>query len=218
MSVKLRDPKVLAGVVLGAVALVVVGAWILLVSPERSKVGTLDGQITSVQTQIDQRRAALAAPKADVHVRASDVFRLTRAMPDATDMSGIIMVLNRAASGRKLEFESLQPGATVAQAGFNVQPLSVIIQGRFADVSGFLGDLRQLVRVKKHELAATGRLFAIDSVNFTAPDNKKAFPNVKATLTVDAFMFAGGVLPATPGASPSTTPAASGTVAAGANP
>jgi len=218
MSVKLRDPKVLAGVVFGAVVVVVAGAWILLVSPERSKVGKLDGQITAVQAQIDQRRAALAAPKADVHVRASDVFRLTRAMPDATDMSGIILVLNRVASGHKLEFASLQPGATVAQAGFNVQPLSVIIQGRFADVSGFLGDLRQLVRVKKHELAATGRLFAVDSVNFTAPDNKKAFPNVKATVTVDAFMFAGGVVPATPGASPSTTPAASGTVAAGANP
>ena len=94
----------------------------------------------------------------------------------------------------------------------------MVIQGRFGDVSGFLGELRQLVRVKKHALAATGRLFAIDSVNFTAPDNKKAFPNVKATLTVDAFMFAGGVLPTTPTESPSTTPAASGTVAAGANP
>jgi Tfp pilus assembly protein PilO len=218
MSGKLRDTKVLAGVVFGVVALVAAGAWILLVSPERSKVGKLDSQITSVQAQVTQRRAALSTPKADVHVRASDVYRLTRAMPDATDMSGIIMVLNRVASGHKLQFESLQPAPAVAQAGFNVQPLSVVIQGRFADVSGFLGDLRKLVRVKRHELAATGRLFAIDAVNFTAPDTKKSFPNVKATLTVDAFMFAGGVLPATPGESPSTTPAASGAVAAGANP
>jgi len=62
MSAKLGNPKVLAGVVFAAVALVVAGAWILLVSPERSKVGTLDGQITSVQTQIDQRRAGAGSP------------------------------------------------------------------------------------------------------------------------------------------------------------
>lgn len=218
MTAKLRDPKVFAAVVFGAVVLVVAAAWILLVSPERSKVTKLDGQVTSVQAQIDQRRAALATPKADVHIRASDVYRLTRAIPDATDMSGIIMVLNRVAGSHKLQFESLQPGAMVAQPGFSVQPLTVVIQGRFGDVSGFLGELRKLVRVKKHQLAATGRLFAIDSVNFTAPDSKKSYPNVKATLTVDAFTFTGGVLPTTPGESTSTTPAASGTVAAGANP
>jgi Tfp pilus assembly protein PilO len=218
MTAKLRNPKALAAAVLGTVVVVVAGAWLALVGPERSKANKLTGEIASVQTQIDQRKAALAAPKADIHVRASDVYRLTRAMPDAPDMAGIILVLNRVAGSHKLQFESLQPSGVVAQTGFSVQPLSVVVQGRFGDVSGFLGDLRKLVRVKKHALAATGRLFAVDSVNFTAPDSKKAFPNVKATLTVDAFMFTGGVLPTTPGTTPTTTSPASGTVAAGANP
>ena len=217
MNAKLRNPKILAGAVLGTVAVIAAGAWILLVSPERSKVGKLDGQISAVQTQIGQRKAALATPKVDVHVRASDVFRLNRAMPNSTDMPGIIVVLNRLAAGHKLQFESIQPGAAVAQAGFNVQPLTVVIQGRFADVSGFLGQLRKLVRVQKHHLAATGRLFAIDSVEFGSPDSKKTFPNVKATLNVDAFMFAGGVL-ASPNQSTPTTSAATGSVAAGAKP
>ena len=216
MSAKLRNPKALVGLVLGAVAVVTAAAWILLVGPERSKVGTLDGQISSVQKQIDQRKAALATPKANVHVRASDVYRLTRAMPDSIDMSGIILVLNRLAAGHDLQFESIRPNPLVIQVGFNVQPVAVVLQGRFGDVSSFLGDLRKLVRVKRHELAATGRLFAVDSVELARPDNnKKTFPNVKATLTVDAFVFAGGVL-ATP--TPSSPSAASGTVAAGANP
>jgi Tfp pilus assembly protein PilO len=217
MSLNLRNPKILFGTVLGGVVVVVAVAWIALVGPERSKVGKLNDQIASVQTQIDQRKAALARPGANVHVRASDIYRLTRAMPDTTDMSGIIVVLNQLASGHKLQFESLQPGPQVAQAGYNVQPITVVITGRFGDVSGFLGELRQLVRVKRHELAATGRLFSVDSIDFAAPDNKKTFPNVKATLTVDAFMFAGGVLsPTTP--STSTPSAPGGTVAAGANP
>jgi Tfp pilus assembly protein PilO len=218
MSAKLRDPKVLAAVVLGAVVLIAAVSWIALIGPERSKATKLDGQITSVQSQIDQRKAALATPKVDVHVRASDVFRLTRAMPDTTDMSGIILELNKVASGHKLTFSSLQPGAQVTRSGFNVQPLTVVVQGRFGEVSGFLGDLRTLVKVKKRQLAATGRLFAVDSVDFSAPDNKKTYPNVKATLTVDAFMFAGGVIPTAPDESTPTPSAPSGTVAAGANP
>jgi Tfp pilus assembly protein PilO len=216
MSAKLSNTKVLAGVVFGAVALVTAVAWILVVGPQRSKVGKLDGEITSVQTQIDQRKAALATPKVNLHVRVSDLYRLTRAMPDAADMPGIILVLSRLASGHTLKFVSIQPGSPVAQTGFNVQPLSVVVEGGFGDVSSFLGDLRKLVRVKKHELAATGRLFAIDAVDFATPEAPKTFPTVKATLTVDAFTFAGGVT--TPNPSTSTPSAANGTVAAGANP
>jgi Tfp pilus assembly protein PilO len=215
MTAKLRNPKALVGLVLGAVVVVTAGAWILLVSPERSKIATVDGQIASVQTQIDQRKAALATPKANLDVRATDVYRLTRAMPDSVDMAGIILVLNRLAVGHDLQFESIQPNPVVTQVGFNVQPVSVVLQGRFGDVSSFLGDIRKLVGVKRHKLAATGRLFAVDSVEFARPDNKKTFPNVKATLTVDAFVFAGGVLPTPTQSSPS---AVSGTVAAGANP
>jgi len=64
-------------------------------------------------------------------------------------------------------------------------------------------------------LLASGRLFSVDQIAFGQPDSKKAFPDVKATITVDAFMFVGS-LPAVPS---TTTPSApSGTVAAGATP
>jgi hypothetical protein len=130
-------------------------------------------------------------------------------------MSGIILVLTRLAAAHHLEFDSIQPNALVLQSGFNVQPVAVVIQGRFGDVSAYLGALRKLVRVQRHQLAATGRLFSVDSVEFAAPTSKKTFPNVKASLTIDAFMFAGGVL-ATPTQPTPSTP--NGTVAAGANP
>jgi Tfp pilus assembly protein PilO len=214
MSAKLRDPKILAATVLGAVVVVSAAAFFLLVGPQKSKVTKLDGQISSMQQQIDQRKAALATPRAQVHVRASDGFRLTRAMPDAIDMSGIILVLNRLSAGHQLSFDAIQPGATVVQTGFNVQPLTVTVQGRFADVSAFLGDLRKLVRVKKHQLAATGRLFAVDAVDFAKPDGKRTFPQIKATLNIDAFTFTGGSLTTPNQSTPSDS---SGTVAAGAN-
>ena len=199
MSAKLRNPKVLAGVVLGGVVLDRGGrldrCWS---GPSGRRSASSTAQIPSVQTQIDQRKAALATPKVE---RARS--RQRRLPPDAGDARrqptcpGSSSSSTGSPAGTQLKFVSIQPGALVAQTGFNVQPLTVVVQGGFGDVSRFLGDLRKLVRVKKHKLAATGRLFAVDSVDFATPESPAKFPTVKATLAVDAFTFAGGVLPTT---------------------
>jgi hypothetical protein len=195
------------------VLLLVAAIWFLAVSPQNSKASSLDSEIAATQTKIAQRRAELASPSAQVHLRASDLYRLTKAMPDQTDMAGIILALNRLAVAHGLSFEGIQSVPQVAQAGYVVQPVTVTVQGRFSSVSAFLRELRRLVDVRKRSLVATGRLFSVDQITFGQPDSQKAFPDVKATLTLDAFMFAGGA-PAVPS---TTTPAApSGTVAAGA--
>ncbi len=198
-----------------SVLLAVAAVWFLAVSPQSSKASRLDSDISAAQTKIAERRAELAAPSAQVHLRASDLYRLTKAMPDQADMAGIILALNRLAKSHGLSFEGIQTVAVVAQTGFSVQPVTVTLQGRFSAVSSFLRDLRRLVDVHKRALRATGRMFSVDQIAFGPPDNKQAFPDVKATITVDAFMFVGG-LPAVPS---TTTPSApSGTVAAGATP
>jgi hypothetical protein len=81
-----------------------------------------------------------------------------------------------------------------------VHPFEVQLEGRFANVSSFLGDLRKLVRVKKQTLDVRGRLFAVDTLALQKPDGDKKFPTVKAIVTLDAFNFT-GVAPAAPGTS-----------------
>ena len=215
MKSRLRSQNGMIAAGFGGVLLLVAAVWFLAVSPQHSKAARLDSDISAVQAKIAQRRSELASPSAQVRVRASDLYRLTKAMPDQTDMAGIILALNRLAKAHGLSFDGILPVAAVAQTGFNVQPVTVTLQGRFSAVSGFLRDLRRLVDVHKRALLATGRLFSVDQIAFGPPDDKKAFPDVKATVTVDAFMFVGG-LPAVPS---TTTPSApSGTVAAGATP
>jgi Tfp pilus assembly protein PilO len=213
MKSRLRSQNGIIAATLGGIALVVAAIWFLAVTPQHSKAARLDSDISAVQTKIAQRKAALAAPSAQVHVRASDLYRLTKAMPDQTDMAGIILALNRLATANGLSFEGIQPGAIVAQAGFNAQPVTVTLEGRFSAVSSFLRKLRRLVDVHKRALLASGRLFSVDQIDFAQPTGTKGFPAVKATITIDAFMFVGAV----PSAPSTTTPSApSGTVAAGA--
>lgn len=223
MNEKLKNPKVAIGAAVGAGLLLALAGWMLLVSPARSKSADLQTQITATQSDIATRKAAIARkPKIVVDVRTSDLYRLTKAVPERADVPGIVLELNRLSRGTGVKFHSIAPQPVVTGQGYNVLPLSVVVNGRFGEVNSFLHQLRRLVTVKKTRLDASGRLFAVDNVEL-AESTKAKFPEVQATITLDAFVYAGGVLPtdpAAPNANPSNTssPPSSGAVAAGATP
>jgi Tfp pilus assembly protein PilO len=219
---KLKNPKVAIGAAVAGGLLLALAGWALLVSPARSKSADLQTQIEQTQADITTRRAAIARkPTIEVDVRSSDLFRLTKAVPGRTDMPGIVLELNRLAGGTGVTFNSITPSAVVPAQGYNVQPLSVVVNGRFSEVNSFLNRLRKQVTVRKGRLDAGGRLFAVDNVD-VAESGESKFPNVQATITLDAFVYAGGVQAgagaASPNANPSDTssPPSSGAVAAGA--
>ncbi len=202
----------------GALVLVAAAGWFLLVSPQRSKAAKLDEQIVTAESQLAQRRQALARPSAHVKVKPGDLYRLTKALPNGTDMAGIILDVNRLSSRNGLSFTSIQPSAEVPGTGYVAHPLSVVVQGRFGNVSRFLGDLRTLVGIRKSRLDARGRIYSITQVDLGAPEGEAKFPVVKATVTVNAYAFSAPQTGTAP-TNPSTTPSSSsGTVAAGATP
>lgn len=217
MNDALKQKKaVIALGVVGSVALLA-AAWLLVVSPQQSKADKLETEVSAAQSELDQRRVALANPAARITVKAGDTYRLAKAMPDATNMAGMILDLNRLATRHKLVFTSITPGAATAATGYVAQPVGVEVQGRFGNVSRFLGELRQLVRVQKRRLDARGRIYSTTNVNLTEADTK--FPNVKAAVTIEAYTFnATTAAPTQTDTTTPTTPSSSGTVAAGATP
>ena len=224
MNEKLKNPKFAVGVGVGAGLLLVLAGWMLLVSPARSKSADLQTQITATQSDIATRKAAIARkPKIEVDVRTSDLYRLTKAVPGRADMPGVVLALNRLSRSTGVSFQTIAPQTVVTGQGYNVLPLNVVVNGRFGEVNSFLHQLRRLVTVKKARLDASGRLFSVDNV-LLAESPAATFPEVQATITLDAFVYAGGVLPgadpAAPNANPSdtSTPPSSGAVAAGATP
>ncbi|MEA2242802.1 MAG: Pilus assembly protein PilO, partial [Solirubrobacteraceae bacterium] len=120
-------------------------------------------------------------------------------------------------------FDSITPQAVASQTGYQVVPVQVIFHGTFYDLADLLYRLRTLVTVNGGRLDATGRLFAIDTVDFG--EGKGGFPEIQATLLVDAFVYGSGTAtgPATaltPGATTttdttSTTPTPTPTPATG---
>lgn len=216
MNGLLQQKKAVA--VLGAVGAVALlaAAWFLVVAPKQSKADDLDRQVTAAQSELTQRKNALAHPSAQITVKAGDTYRLAKALPDATNMAGMILDLNRLAKRNKLTFTSITPSTPLAATGYLTQPVGVEVQGRFTDVSSFLGELRRLVRVQKRRLDARGRLYSTTNINLTEGDTK--FPNVKAAVTIESYTFLAPTAAGTPTDSTSTTPSSAGTVAAGVTP
>jgi hypothetical protein len=200
VSTLLSSKAGIAAVAAGTAAVIAAAGWFLLVKPKQGEAESIDAKITIVARDIAARRAELARPKAEIRVRPSDLYRLSKALPGSPDIAGVMLEINRLAGLHGITFRSIKSQPPVPATSYMVHPFEVVLEGRFTNVSGFLGDLRKLVRVKKQVLDVRGRLFAVDTLALSKPDGDKKFPTVKAIVTLDAFNFT-GVAPAAPGTS-----------------
>lgn len=195
---------VIAGVVAGLVVYGLVG-YFLLVSPQRGKAADLKRQTVTTQQQIDQYRLLAAQARATPPIRVAELFRLTKAMPDSVDMAGLILELSQVARQSGIEFASISPQGAAPVSGYSSVAISLEFDGNYYELSDFLFRLRNLVRVHAGRLDAQGRLFVVDSIGFG--ESTHSFPQIKASLTVHAFVY-GDVSQATPAP---TTPATTST-------
>jgi hypothetical protein len=195
--VKRRIPQPLA-IVLIVLALLLagLGGWFLLIGPQRSEAASLDHQIADTNDAISAARALTVEAKKGAQIRVADLYRLTKAMPDQVDMAGIILELNQVAEDSGITFEQITPSTTATPiSGYLAIPITVEFQGNFYDLSDFLFRLRNLVDVRRGALDATGRLFAIDEVDFAEAPPPPGFPQIRAHLVIDAFVFGTGTAP-----------------------
>ena len=191
----LPQPALIGLIVLGFV-LAGVGGYFMLIGPQKSKAASLDKQIADTNQAIDSARALTLQAKTDAKIRVADLFRLTKAMPDQTDMSDILLELSQVAQDSGITFEQITPATTaVALDGYEAIPITVEFQGNFYELSDFLYRLRNLVDVRHGALDASGRLFAVDTVDFAQAPPPPGFPEIRAHLVIDAFVFGTGTVP-----------------------
>lgn len=203
---RLPLPAQIAAAVVLAVALAA-GGWFFLVSPQRARASDLDAEIALAEQQLEDHRLATLRAGSVEKIEVADLFRLSKAMPDRADMSGVLLELNRIAADTGITFESISPQTAVPISGYQAVPIQLTFKGNFYNLSDFLYRLRSLVHVSDGRLGATGRLFAIDTLDFS--ESQEGFPRIAATLVVDAFVYGTGA-PAT--ATPATTSTTTTTV------
>lgn len=199
--------RALAVLVVGVVLVYALVGWFVLVSPKRSHAVDLESQISAAETQLGQARAAIRPGTKPARIEVADLFRLSKAMPAATDMPGILLELSRVASDTGIDFKSIAPQDVKPAGTYQVLAIGLVFDGNYYELSDFLFRLRNLVGVRNGKLDATGRLFTVDRLDFT--ESQKKFPNIQAALTVSAFVY--GAAPVVGGAPSTTAPPAATT-------
>jgi len=129
---------------------------------------------------------------ASIPLRASGLQDAISPVPPGARVTGVV-------------FDSITPHDPVPQVAFQQIDFDVRFEGRFYDLSDFLYRLRNLVAVHGGVLSATGRLFTVGSISFDQGSSQ--FPQVKATLTVSAYVFGDGTTTTLP---PTATAAGGG--------
>lgn len=173
---------VVAGLVLYAAAF-----WFLLAAPKRAQASDLKAEAAELQMTVANARRAATAPPDSEPIAVADVFRLAKAMPSAPDMAGIQLELARIADETGIEFQSITPQSSTVEGDYQVVPISLVFDGNFYELSDLLFRLRTLVGVRQGRLDATGRLFAVQTLNFAeSPDG---FPEITASLTLNAYVY-----------------------------
>jgi Tfp pilus assembly protein PilO len=178
------------------------GAHTLVVAPQGAKAANLQKQADAVQIQIYQRRAEIKKGLHPPTIETADLFRLARAMPDRTDMPGIILTLSDLARSAGIKFDLIEPVSGGTPSGsYETDRIHLLFNGDFYGLSDFLYRLRSLVTVHDGKLEASGRLFNADTVTFNVLAD--AFPRISAELFVNAYVY--GAAPPPPPVAPTTT-------------
>ena len=189
------SPAATAGIGIGFTLVIAAMGWFLLVSPQRSR--------ASEQQQITAARAAQMQAADAKPIRSADLFRLTKAMPSDNDIPGVLLELSRIASETGIVFEQIVPQATLAAGEMRAQPIDLTFEGNFYSLSDFLYRVRNLVSVQRGRLIANGRLFSVEKLQFS--EAPSGFPNIRANLTLSAFLYGSGPTAAPPAASTTST-------------
>ena len=227
-------------VLLGVSALAVLGAaWILLVSPERSKVSKLDAEVSAASVQL----AGAEGQVADARVAQrrystayASVVNLGKAVPPSDEVPSLIYQLAQASNQKHVQFNSITSGAsgsggptspsssssapaasTAVGAGFTQMPFTFVFGGGFEDLYHLFRQLdAAAVRTSNGGLQVSGRLLTLQAVKLEPAATDDAGSNsLTGTITATAYVLpagqglTGGATPATPAATPGAATSAS---------
>jgi hypothetical protein len=196
-----------------AVLVVLIVGWLVLVSPERSKAADLATKTDQTQAQVTATQAYVDSPSTKQAVH--DLKRLQTMLPDDVKMSQVLRQLSAAAGNAGIALNSISPTTAVPSNGGEAVPISLGITGHYFNISRFLQLLRAQADVKGTKIVGSGRLYSVDSIQFSgggtstpatgASSGSGGTAPISASLAVNAFIYS-PVAATPPTATTATTP------------
>jgi Tfp pilus assembly protein PilO len=181
-----------------ALAIVLAAAYFALIRPKADEAATLDEEIAALEAEAAIANRETPTEKPKVRIDVADLFRLAKAMPDGSDMAGIMLELNAMAASAGITFISIQPGDAVSFTDSSALPINLTFHGNYYDLTDFLYRMRNLVTVKDGVLDASGRLYTLDALDLHEAPTEK-FPRIEAVLTLSAYSYGAAAIPTVPG-------------------
>jgi Tfp pilus assembly protein PilO len=187
----------------GVLAILVVG-YLMLISPKRSKAASLQSEALATESKLTIALAATHRPGSKTPAGVTDLFRLSKAMPDRVDTASAILDLAASAKATGVTLESLQPAEPVAATtgGYQLAAITATFSGTYPQLTNFLRRVRRLVVVRQGRIHASGRLFGVDSIQFVPDQANSAV--LTATVKFETYVYSSAA--AAPAAT-ATTPA-----------
>jgi Tfp pilus assembly protein PilO len=177
----------------GLLVLLGIAAWLILVSPNRTKAHNLSTTIKTEQSALHKLTTQSTTARHTAQRQAvSQALMTNRALPNVVGMPQIILQLNRIAAEEHVSLDVVTPQPTVQYSGYLAIPISIQLTGEFFGVQNFLQQLRQQVKSTTNGVSATGRLYDVTSVTIAAASIP---PKVTASIILDAFQYLPVVLP-----------------------
>ena len=195
-------------IITAVVAVVLIMAWyFLLLSPMRTKLSDLDGQVQAQQAALataTQEVARLESYKKTAPQSRAEIVRLGKMLPESEGIPSLIIELTRTADASGVDLNSISRGATQPGTPFGLQSVTLQVTGRFFDVEDFLYRLETYVAFRNASFRVTGRLLQVKTVTLTG--GTAAADGTTAPLTVsielNAYLWAGPAAAAAAGGAP----------------
>jgi Tfp pilus assembly protein PilO len=208
-------------VIVIAVLVVLGGAWLVVVGPERKRASKLQGEVSAAASQLASAESQLANARA-AQARYSDAYsaivKLGKAVPPGREVPSLIYELAQASNQRHVDLSSVVyqsaassgSSASASQAaastlgGFTQMPFTFTFNGSFKDLYSLFQQLNHSTVRTAKGIKVSGRLLTIQSAKLTPVSNAAvSHASTQLTGTIAATAY---VLPAAQGLTGGATP------------
>lgn len=195
-------------IITAVVAVVLIVAWyFLLLSPTRTKLSDLDGQVQAQQAALataKQEVTRLESYKKTAPQSRAEIVRLGKMLPESEGIPSLIIELTRTADASGVDLNSIARGATQPGTPFGLQSVTLQVAGRFFDVEDFLYRLESYVAFRNASFRVTGRLLEVKTLTIAgaATTTSGSAPPLTVSVELNAYLWAGPAAAAAAGGAP----------------